>query len=78
MNLQEVFNILVPIIFAVIGWFCREMWTAMENLKEDIAKLREELPTKYVSKSDFSDRWEEVLKAIHRIEDKIDRISEKK
>ena len=73
MNLQEVFNILVPIIFAVIGWFCREMWTAMESLKEDISKLREELPTKYVSKDDFNDRWYEVMKSLHRIEDKLDK-----
>jgi hypothetical protein len=25
-------------------------------------------------KDDFSDRWEEVLKAVHRIEDKLDQI----
>jgi hypothetical protein len=34
--------------------------------------LREELPTRYVSKDDFSDRWNEVLKSLHRIENKLD------
>lgn len=77
MNLQDVFNILIPLICTVLGWFCRELWTAVQDLKDDLAKLREALPTKYVSKQDFTDRWEEVLKAVHRIEDKLDRMSEK-
>lgn len=73
MNLQEIFNILIPIICAVLGWFCRELWTAVQELKADLAKLREELPTHYVTKDDFNDRWNEVLKALHRIEDKLDK-----
>ena len=73
MNLQDVFNIFIPIICAVLGWFCRELWTAVQELKSDLAKLREELPTHYVTKDDFNDRWYEVLKALHRIEDKLDK-----
>jgi hypothetical protein len=46
---------------------------AVQDLKADLAKLREELPTHYVSKEDFNDRWNEVLKALHRIEDKLDK-----
>ena len=72
MNLQDLFNILIPIICTVLGWFCRELWTAVQELKTDLSKLREELPTKYVSKDDFSDRWNEVLKSLHRIENKLD------
>ena len=75
MNPQDLFNTLVPIVCAVLGWFCRELWTAVQDLKEDVASLRETLPSKYVSKQDFNDRWEEVLKAIHRIEDKLDRMN---
>lgn len=44
----------------------------MQDLKEDLARLRETLPTDYVSKADFNDRWYEVLKSLHRIEDKLD------
>ena len=77
MGMQELLNIGIPIICGVLGWFCRELWTAVQELKEDLAKLRAELPTHYVSKNDFNDRWEEVLKAIHRIENKIDRFYEK-
>lgn len=77
MDLQTFINFALPTACAVLGWFCRELWTAVQGLKDDVAALREILPTKYVSKLDFNDRWEEVLKAVHRIEDKLDRISEK-
>jgi len=76
MDLQQLFNVFIPIICAVLGWFCRELWTAVQGLKEDVAKLREDLPSKYVSKEDFNDRWNEVLKALHRLEDKMDRVVE--
>jgi hypothetical protein len=65
-------NMILPAVCAVLGWFCRELWTAVQELKSDLAKLREELPTHYVSKEDFNDRWSEVLKSLHRIEDKLD------
>jgi len=72
MNMQELFNIAIPIICGVLGWFCRELWTAVQELKADLSKLREELPSRYISKDDFSDRWNEVLKSLHRIENKLD------
>ena len=77
MEFQSFINVVLPIALTIVGWFSRELWTAVQDLKEDLSSLRETLPSKYVSKLDFNDRWEEVLKAIHRIEDKLDRISEK-
>ena len=72
MELQQIMNMLLPAVCTVLGWFCRELWTAVQELKADLGKLREELPTKYITKDDFNDRWSEVLKALHRIEDKLD------
>jgi hypothetical protein len=73
MDIQTLINFVIPVICAVLGWFCRELWTAVQELKTDLARLREELPTHYVTKDDFNDRWYEVLKALHRIEDKLDK-----
>jgi len=73
MDFQSMMNFILPTTCAVLGWFCRELWTAVQELKADLAKLREELPTHYVTKDDFNDRWYEVLKALHRIEDKLDK-----
>lgn len=73
MDFQSLMNFILPTTCAVLGWFCRELWTAVQELKTDLAKLREELPTHYITKEDFNDRWYEVLKALHRIEDKLDK-----
>ena len=72
MDFQSMMDFVLPTACAILGWFCRELWTAVQELKSDLAKLREELPTHYVSKEDFNDRWTEVLKSLHRIEDKLD------
>ena len=72
MDLQTFINFILPTVCGILGWFCRELWTAVQELKDDLAKLREELPQHYVSKQDFQDRWYEVLKSLHRIEDKLD------
>lgn len=72
MDMQTFINFILPAVCGVLGWFCRELWTAVQELKDDLSKLREELPQHYVSKNDFQDRWYEVLKSLHRIEDKLD------
>lgn len=78
MDLQFIVNTIVPIILVGIGWFCKELWTAVQQLKEDLHDLRAYVATNYVHKDDFANRWDEVLKAVHRIEDKLDRLTEKK
>jgi hypothetical protein len=72
MDLQTLINTVLPLICVAIGWFCKELWTAVQTLKVDLHDLRTHIAENYVHKDDFSDRWEEVLKAIHRIEDKLD------
>jgi hypothetical protein len=73
MDFQSIMNFVLPTACAALGWFYRELWTSVQELKNDMAKLRAELPTHYVSKEDFNDRWNEVLKSLHRIEDKLDK-----
>ena len=77
MNLQEFFNITLPLVFVAIGWFLKELWSAVQSLKIEVHDIRTHLAENYIHKDDFSDRWEEILKAVHRIEDKLDRITEK-
>ena len=71
-DLQTAFNIIVGSLSALLGWFGREMWSAVQELKADLAKLREEIPKEYVPKNDFNSFVEAVFKKLDRIEDKID------
>ena len=72
MDIQVLINTILPLICIACGWFCKELWTAVQVLKLDLHDLRTHIAENYVHKDDFSDRWDEVLKAVHRIEDKLD------
>lgn len=77
MDLQTLINTVLPLICVAIGWFCKELWTAVQSLKDDVSELRNHLADNYMRKDDFAGRWEEVLKAVHRIEDKLDSIRDR-
>ena len=53
---------------AIIGWFARVLYAAVSELKDDLAKLREELPIHYVRKDDFREFRHNVMDALQRIE----------
>jgi len=77
MDIQTLVNTVLPLICVAMGWFCKELWTAVQDLKNNLHDLRAHLAENYLHKDDFSTRWEEILKAIHRIEDKLDKLKEK-
>lgn len=65
------------VVTSALGWFAREMWDAVKDLKADLAKLREELPKTYVAKDDFVDFKKELMQVLNRIEDKLDNKQDK-
>jgi hypothetical protein len=71
-DIQVLINTILPLVCVACGWFCKELWTAVQVLKLDLHDLRTHIAENYVHKEDFSDRWDEVLKALHRLEDKLD------
>jgi hypothetical protein len=77
MDLQTLFNAGLAIASSVTGWFARELWSAVKDLKSDLAKLREDLPKEYVSKDDYREDIRELKKMIEKIFDKLDSKSDK-
>lgn len=77
MDLQMLVNIGFGLFSAVAGWFAREMWAAVKELKADLAKLREELPAKYVAKDDFREGIRELKDMLNKLFDKLDAKADK-
>lgn len=69
---QPIVNVGLLTCAGLFGWFGRELWSAMKELKSDLAKLREELPKTYVAKDDFKDFRDELMTVLTRIETKLD------
>lgn len=71
-DLQALLNVGFSVGAAVAGWFGREMWAAVKELKADLAKLREELPSSYVAKDEFRDGIREIKDMLNRLLDRVD------
>jgi predicted RNA-binding protein with EMAP domain len=65
---QQLLNILFGAALAVAGWFARELWSAVQELKSDIAKL----PLVYVAKQDYRDDMKDIKDMLSKIFDKLD------
>jgi hypothetical protein len=72
METQALINFGFVLVSGVLGWFAREMWSAVKELKTDLAKLREELPKTYVTKDDFKSDMQRVLDMLDKIWTKLD------
>ena len=77
MDNQSILNLLFSSVGLVLGWFLRELWAAVKELKADLAKLREEVPTHYVAKDDYRQDVRELKEMLSKLFDKLDTKSDK-
>jgi len=77
MDNQHLINALIGGGFAILGWFARELWAAVKELKADLAKLREDLPKEYVARDDYREDIRDIksmlAKIFEKLESKVDK-----
>lgn len=74
---QSLVNAILGAISGALGWFARELWSALKELKTDLALLRESIPKEYIRREDFSDFKRELMSVLERIEHKLDNKQDK-
>jgi len=62
---------------SVIGWFARVLWYAVDELKKDLSKLREELPKEYVARDDYRQDVRELKEMLNKLFDRLDAKADK-
>lgn len=72
MDPQHLINLGFGAASAVLGWFARELWTAVQSLKADLSALRTEIASDRVHKDDFRHALEKVEVMLAKIFDKLD------
>lgn len=77
MDQQSLFNIGFGAFSAILGWFARELWQAVQALKSDISQLRTEIASDRVHKDDFRHALEKVESMLGKIFDKLDNKQDK-
>ena len=73
MENQSLFNIVVVAVLGCIGWFARQLWDAIQSLKEDLKNIEVELPTQYVRKVDIESRFDKLEAILNRLFEKLDK-----
>ena len=77
MENQSLFNIVVVAVLGCIGWFARQLWDAIQQLKNDLTKIEVDLPTQYVRKVDIESRFDKLESILEKIFDRLDRKADK-
>jgi len=77
MDWQNLINIGAGSVLAIGGWFCRQLWDSVKELKKDIADLRLHVSEQYVKKSEVQTLEEQMEKRFDRLEQLIARLYDK-
>lgn len=72
MDWQTILNFGLGGAVAGIGWFARELWGAVKELKSDLKRIEVALPTHYVHKDEFRSGMAEIKEMLVKISDKLD------
>jgi chaperonin cofactor prefoldin len=72
MDWQNLINLVGGAALAVIGWFARQLWDAVQKLKSDMSRLELSISDNYVKKDDFKEGIKELKEMLGKIFDKLD------
>ena len=72
MDAQSILNLAGGACVAVGGWFARELWGAVKELRSDIHAIEIDLPKNYVQRDDLDKRMTHIEDMFQRIYDKLD------
>lgn len=72
MEWQTIINSALGLIIGIVGWFARELWDAIKELRKDIKSIEQGLPEHYVRKDDFKDAMKEIKEDMKDGFDKIE------
>ena len=67
MTIEQAFIALLGLACAVIGWFARELYQAINRLREDLQKLEIKLSSEYVRYDRLQDAFKPILSGIEEI-----------
>ena len=77
MDWQNLINIAGGAALATVGWFARQLWDSVKELKADIGELRLHVSETYVKKSEMETLEAQMDKRFDRVEQMIVKLYDK-
>lgn len=72
MDTQTLINWAFFIAAGIGGFFAKEVWSALKELRKDLHRIEADLPKEYVLKVDLDKRMQHIEDMFQRIYDKLD------
>jgi len=77
MDTQSLINMAGGAALTALGWFAREVWGAVNELRRDLHQIEVDMPKEYVQKIDLDKRMTHIEDMFQRIYDKLDAKADK-
>jgi len=74
MDWQTIINIGLGGIIASLGWFAREIWDAVKELRRDVHRIEKDLPEIYARRDEFREAMKEVRTEMNGRFDKLENL----
>jgi hypothetical protein len=74
MDFQFMINLVGAAALGIGGWFARQLWDSVKELKNDIANIRLHVSESYVKKSEVDSFKQDMDKRFDRVEMLLDRL----
>lgn len=74
MDFQFIINLVGAAALGVGGWFARQLWDSVKELKNDVASIRLHVSDAYVKKSEVDSFKQDMDKRFDRVEMLLDRL----
>jgi hypothetical protein len=71
MNIEQIALMVLGLGFSVLGWFARELWSAVQKLKEELSRLEIKIGAEFVRYDRMQDALQPVLDHLKRIEENL-------
>lgn len=75
-NWQSLINLFGGAALAAIGWFCRQVWEAVQRLQEDVHKIEVDLPRNYVRQDQIDSKLDKIDARFDKLDAHITRLFE--
>jgi len=81
MDWQILINIALGGFIAVVGWFAREIWDSVKELRKDLHHIEKNLPEVYVRRDELKEVRQEMMARFDKLESMMssffDRLNDK-
>lgn len=74
---QDLYNIIVGVCGAAVGWMLKVVWESVRALQTDMKEIEKELRTKYVTKDDYRVDVQELKDMVRAIFERLERKADK-